>query len=582
MFCPKCGKRVEDGALFCNFCGAQLPAAQKAAPASQASQAVQGSQRKEAKQAPKKPLIWIAVIAIVVIIAGIAAFFYFKGASDSPVPDASQLEEAPSATARQSSALSSPAPSDASDPSSASVSSTAAPQAQEEPQVTDCFTFVRSDYVSGLEEWEQYEIHIPEIQLSGSYSAVNSINREIKEKYLADGEAWASDPSNTTGGRNYGDIKYDWYRNDDVLSLVISASFCNYDGIEYQVYNISVSTGQQLSNSELVSRAGWTEDSYQSSVKEALLSQYWEKAGPAMDSMKSSGDLTEGWIAGYRSLYENTVSFAQEAAPFLGENGDLYIIGSFGVNAGGGSETRRINLSSYSISPYYSEDFVAPSLEAPKTAPTQTVWRLVSSSEDSYMLYEDEDGNFKSGTVRTVNNFSYDETGNLSSVTIEYTINGITSTSDDVPITYNWDESEQCLLSLNRRTRYFDAEGRLTEQIYTRGGITDTYTYDSDGYPCSCVSDDDDDNYLHTEYYCEKSDLGNGKIRLDWYSDAESLQGELQWYAIYQDGRMIEYTYWYLEPYTITFQYEQVELPTEQIPPYLSSLLITPNEYVTG
>lgn len=73
--------------------------------------------------------------------------------------------------------------------SSSSIPNTAAPPAQAEPQVTDCFTFVRSDYVSGLEEWEQYEIHIPEIQLPGNYSAVNSINREIKEKYLADGEA---------------------------------------------------------------------------------------------------------------------------------------------------------------------------------------------------------------------------------------------------------------------------------------------------------------------------------------------------------------------------------------------------------
>lgn len=572
MFCPKCGRQVKDGALFCSFCGAQLPDITKAAQASQAAQALQTSQVKKAKQAPKKPLIWIAAIAVVVIIAGIAALFYFKGASDSPAPDASQMEEAPSATASQNIPLSSPVP------SSTSVSSTAAPQAQLEPQVTDCFTFVRSDYVSGLEEWEQYEIHIPEIQLPDSFSAVNSINREIKEKYLADGEAWASDPSNTTGGRNYGDIKYDWYRNDDVLSLVISASFCNYDGTEYQVYNISVSTGQQLSNSQLVSRAGWTEDSYQSSVKEALLSQYWEKAGPALDSLKSSGDLTEERIASYHNLYENTVSYAQEAAPFLGENGDLYIIGSYGVDAGGGSETRRINLSSYSISPYYSEEFVAPSLEAPKTETTnatQTVWRLVSSAEDLDSIFEDEDGNV--GVVHIVNKFSYDEGGNLSSITEERTRNGITSTSDDGTITYNWDESEQCLLALNRTTRYFDAEGRLTERIYTRGGVTDTYTYDSDGYPCSYVSDDE---YSHIEYYCEKSDLGNGKIRFDWYSDAEYLQGELQWYAIYQDGRMIEYTYWYLEPYTITFQYEQVELPAEQIPPYLPSLLITPDQYV--
>lgn len=317
--------------------------------------------------------------------------------------------------------------------SSSSIPNTAAPPAQAEPQVTDCFTFVRSDYVSGLEEWEQYEIHIPEIQLPGNYSAVNSINREIKEKYLADGEAWAADPVNANGVRDYGSIQYEWYHNDDVLSLVVAASFCHYEYLEYQVYNVSTSTGQQLSNSELVSRAGWAESSYQSSVKEVLLSQYWDKVGPALVSLESSGNLTEERIEYYRNLYEETISFVQEAIPFLGENGDLYIVGRFSVDAGGGSESCRINLNSYSVSPYYSEEFIAPNIESGENNSentNQTVWRLVSSEREDEALI--------------INEFSYDETGNLADVTTECIGNSVVEgwSRDSI---YHWEESEQCL-----------------------------------------------------------------------------------------------------------------------------------------
>ena len=129
----------------------------------------------------------------------------------------------------------------------------------------------------------------------------------------------------------------------------------------------------------------------------------------------------------------------------------------------------------------------------------------------------------------------------------------------------------------DRKSMYYNTAGQLIEWTYRSGITIGTYAYDSDGYPCLYVYDD---AYSHDEYYCDQTNLGNGKIRFDWYSNDESLQGELQWYTIYQDGHMIEYHYCYLEPYTITFYYEQVELPTEQISPYLPSMLITPNEYI--
>lgn len=97
------------------------------------------------------------------------------------------------------------------------------------------------------------------------------------------------------------------------------------------------------------------------------------------------------------------------------------------------------------------------------------------------------------------------------------------------------------------------------------------------GYPSTY---DVNDGNSVMAYYSTKTELENGNVQLDWYSDDEQLTGTLMWSGIYQHGYMIEYDYRYLEPYTITFEYEEVEWPTDKGPAYFFGSLITPNEYM--
>ena len=197
----------------------------------------------------------------------------------------------------------------------------------------------------------------------------------------------------------------------------------------------------------------------------------------------------------------------------------------------------------------------------PLAVSNQTIWRLASSEQAS--------------EATILKEYSYDTDGNLAAVDIKGDGNGVIDDWEGEE-TYQWDEPEHCLLSSREESLYYNEMGQMTKVEYGSGEATTTYTYDSDGYPSESVYDD---GYTHTEYYCEKRDIGNGQIQLDWYSRDEQSQGELQWYAIYQDGRMIEYHYRHLEPYDISFNYEEIELPTDQIPLYLSNTLIIPNVY---
>ena len=198
----------------------------------------------------------------------------------------------------------------------------------------------------------------------------------------------------------------------------------------------------------------------------------------------------------------------------------------------------------------------------PKEEDIKTVWRLASSEETN--------------EATIVREFSYDTNGN--SITVTETGNG-NGVMDDwaESETYQWDEAKQCLLSSSGKAMYYNEWGQLTSWENGSDGTTGTYTYDSMGYPSTY---DVNDGNSVMAYYSTKTELENGNVQLDWYSDDEQLTGTLMWSGIYQHGYMIEYDYRYLEPYTITFEYEEVEWPTDKGPAYFFGSLITPNEYM--
>ena len=97
MFCPNCGKQIDDNSRFCEFCGATLSsghaAPQQAAPqytppAQQQYAPVQQQTPYSSYQSPpqkKKKFPWIAVVAVVAVI-GVGAWFISSRSSSKDDP----------------------------------------------------------------------------------------------------------------------------------------------------------------------------------------------------------------------------------------------------------------------------------------------------------------------------------------------------------------------------------------------------------------------------------------------------------------------------------------------------------------
>lgn len=93
MHCPECGKKVEDGALFCGECGAKIPK-EKSKPAKKKTVKKTPPKKKVATRlgegySPKAKKIIIA--QIIILVALIGAFFYLGNRSSKPEAAANQF-----------------------------------------------------------------------------------------------------------------------------------------------------------------------------------------------------------------------------------------------------------------------------------------------------------------------------------------------------------------------------------------------------------------------------------------------------------------------------------------------------------
>lgn len=370
MYCRKCGTACKSGARFCAKCGAPLE-----------QQGASGGGKKNGGS--KKLLILLVVLmALILVLGGTIAVQLFKNRSDRGNGDTASagvksfVESAENSAGASADGSGNPGTEQPgteqsgtdpeqpgtnpdqpdSDPQSPSGGSEETSQIPED-LVRDYYTFVRSDVVPGIEDWENDEYHIPEIVLSSK--DVAKINQEVQDAYLADAQTRAANPDADYGDWEWAKVTYQWAVNGDVLSLVVKGQSEYSDYVEYQVYNVSVSGGTRLSDAQVVDAAGWTQEDYSRAVREALLSRYWDVSGLILEQGADSGMISE-----LKTLFDLTISFCKEAKPFLSETGDLMIAGQYGVPAGGGVASCLINLENYALSPYYSEEFQIPETDS--------------------------------------------------------------------------------------------------------------------------------------------------------------------------------------------------------------------------
>ncbi|SCW53375.1 hypothetical protein SAMN02910456_01696 [Ruminococcaceae bacterium YRB3002] len=167
--------------------------------------------------------------------------------------------------------------------------------------------------------------HIPAVDIP----MVNTfeVNTEIYNTFYpmlpAIGETWSD--------KDIDGLHYACGRNEDVLSVLVELDLQSDDASKYYVYNISISSGSQISDSEVLAAYGMTREEFDQKVAETYrhilntsewIKSYAEQEGQdALDSL--IGESTDA-------------ANLAKAVPFVNEDGQLCFAGGYCVPAASG------------------------------------------------------------------------------------------------------------------------------------------------------------------------------------------------------------------------------------------------------
>lgn len=191
--------------------------------------------------------------------------------------------------------------------------------------VTDVFSYDGGD---GL------EFHVPRIEYEGEgIQAVNdAIWADLYEDQLyseygamtAIEEGWSPEPYRVT---------YKWDVSGDVLSL-LTMSFYSNDYVVYGVYNVSLSVGRQITDSELLSALGVDEDQFLLFAQTALVQEFEAQFGAFPDDEFKQAQRQSN----------QSEDNARRVRPYLDGAGDLCGIGRVYSLAGAGEYAHELTL----------------------------------------------------------------------------------------------------------------------------------------------------------------------------------------------------------------------------------------------
>lgn len=150
---------------------------------------------------------------------------------------------------------------------------------------------------------------IPQFQLPEG--APEELNAELYDTY------------SQIASQEYAECSYEWYRNGDILSLVVSTEMDSWQG--RAVYNLSVS-GQRLGNEEILAALGWSQEDYLTRLRLAVAACYDEH-----ESWNTDEDAF--WDRKEQTLEEENL---REAALYLGQDGAAWAAVTLQIYAGSG------------------------------------------------------------------------------------------------------------------------------------------------------------------------------------------------------------------------------------------------------
>lgn len=152
----------------------------------------------------------------------------------------------------------------------------------------------------------KYEIEyiIPKINIQSNYA--NEINEKIKKKFEKHLEnKWDGIFS----------IGYEYFTNKDIVSVAIKR-VAEGGGTDYDIYNINKSTGEKVSNNEIIAEVGMTSSQFSEKLKTAAKNSFIKKYG-TKEEYKSEIEKAEvaftakeidEQVKWYEKQYNNTIS----------------------------------------------------------------------------------------------------------------------------------------------------------------------------------------------------------------------------------------------------------------------------------
>ena len=115
---------------------------------------------------------------------------------------------------------------------------------------------------------------IPQINLEGN--EIKQINKKIYDAFYPAVENSIKEINEHGYPVTSEEVLYYWALNDDILSLVVRNSNVVNNDYTYMVFNIYIFSGAEVSNDEILKKAGLTKEQFYEKAKQVLGSSFWE------------------------------------------------------------------------------------------------------------------------------------------------------------------------------------------------------------------------------------------------------------------------------------------------------------------
>lgn len=221
--------------------------------------------------------------------------------------------------------------------------------------VTDVYTkecvYTNNLYHSETSEKEEMQVtasfHIPQIHLSSNNA--KEINEEIYNLWYPQIQNVIEEIDEYGKPVTSNGMSYRWAVNDDILSLVAINNYApdSSGGLEYLVYNLSISTGNILSNEEVYTIVNFSQTEYYDKVKQVIGSAFFQDKEEYIEQY--------GYDDFFRTQLEKTISDEniQNAIPYINEDGQLCVITRIYSLAAADYYWYDLNIENFKLIPAY-------------------------------------------------------------------------------------------------------------------------------------------------------------------------------------------------------------------------------------